>query len=559
MPARLRHFPWPALLIVAAGVAVYGFSLHGAFIYDDFGSIVENQHIRVLWPLWVSLTAPPHVTVSGRPVVSLTLAINYALGGLNVHGYHVFNLAIHLLNGVLIWALLRRTLLNPRWSGRFTAVANGLAAAVGLIWIVHPLLTEAVVYIIQRTELLVTLFYLLTLYCAIRSWESVRSFPWVVAAVATCALGMATKEVMVSAPLFVLIYDGAFVSDSYREALCKHRWLYLGLAATWPVLAAMLISGPRGATVGYGLGISMWDYLRTQAWAIVWYLRLCFWPRPLSILPDPPLIQTFGGALPYALPVLALLGLTAWGVWRRSWVGVAGGLFFLILAPSSSFVPIVTEVVGERRMYLPSAVVVGVVVVGIYRLFNRLFKRFSRTAGVVLAVVAILGVTVGLAAGSVRRLADYDSEMRIWQSKPSALSPCAARTLFGLGFAAGHQGNDALAISYYRQAVEEWPNYLDPWFNMGNCDLRMKRFAEAVGDYQQVLRINPHYQKAMLNLGEALMQLGRWDEARIDLEELVRLNPDNGPAHAKLALVLRHMGQSGPALAQFSAAARLGA
>jgi len=222
----------PALLLIVAVTLAYMNSLSSPFIFDDLESITGNKYIRTLWPLSdMLLNAPPGTASDGRPVVSLSLAINYALGGLNVYGYHLFNIAVHLASTFVLWGVLRRTFMNTPLNARFGKSAPFLAFAIALIWTVHPLLTESVTYVSTRTELLMGLFYLLTLYCAILAWQSNHARFWSVLAVLSCAIGMGCKEAMLSAPLMVLLYDVTLVSSSLRDALRRHLKLYVGLAA----------------------------------------------------------------------------------------------------------------------------------------------------------------------------------------------------------------------------------------------------------------------------------------------------------------------------------------
>jgi len=164
------------LALIVAGLIVYCNSFTGPFIFDDADSIAGNPYIRQLWPPQYLYSAPVNSTVAGRPIVSVTLALNYALCGYNVWGYHAVNLAIHILAGLVLFGIVRRTLLGQRLKRRFGQHASALACAVSVIWLVHPLQTGSVTYIIQRSESLMGLFYLLTLYCAIRSMQSKRPF-----------------------------------------------------------------------------------------------------------------------------------------------------------------------------------------------------------------------------------------------------------------------------------------------------------------------------------------------------------------------------------------------
>ena len=225
-----------ALLIVAAGLFAYRGSFAGAFVLDDGPAIVLNPHIKSVWPLSRAMSAPSEVTVAGRPIVSLTLAINYALAApdvrdvleapgpgapaeiverhsRNLWGYHALNLAIHLAAALVLFGAVRRTVLAAAARTRSVRVqerATAIALAVALIWCVHPLHTGSVTYIVQRAESLMGLFYLLTIYCAIRAHEPENRAKWIAGSIAACALGMGSKEVMVTAPVMVLLWDWTF-------------------------------------------------------------------------------------------------------------------------------------------------------------------------------------------------------------------------------------------------------------------------------------------------------------------------------------------------------------
>src|SRR5262245_45373084 len=232
-----------AAALVATTIAIYANSLSGAFVYDDGGAIVNNQGIR---NLTTALAAARENPVAGRPVVGLSLALNFALGGLSPWGYHAFNIGVHVLAGLLLFGVLRRTCALPSVPSWLRDSANSLAFAASLIWLVHPLQTEVVDYVTQRTESMMGLFYLLTVYASIRSMTDARSaMSWTVVAIGACALGMATKEPMASAPLVILIFDAAFVAGNIGRAIRQRRWLYVGLAATWAVVVAVNIGGPR--------------------------------------------------------------------------------------------------------------------------------------------------------------------------------------------------------------------------------------------------------------------------------------------------------------------------
>ena len=253
-PSAERYQPWPgiaALVIVLATLAVYANSWAVPFTFDDQAAIVHNASIRHLGDLGAVLSPPGSgLTVDGRPVLNLSLAVNYAISGTQSWSYHALNIVIHAFAALTLFGIVRRTLLRAREPGaagasgtRFDAMeANALAFAVALLWAVHPLQTESVTYVIQRAESLMGLFYLLTLYGFVRGVDAATtgtSSGWFGLSCLACLFGMGTKEVMVSAPLIVLLFDRTFVSAGLRAALSRRWRYYVTLALTTGVLLVL--------------------------------------------------------------------------------------------------------------------------------------------------------------------------------------------------------------------------------------------------------------------------------------------------------------------------------
>src|SRR5262249_15029937 len=152
-----------------------------------------------------------------------------------------------------------------------------VAFAVALLWSVHPLNTEAVDYLTQRTESLMAMLLMATLYASIRAQDDRGRGWWTAIAIVACALGMACKETMAVAPIIVVLHDRLFGRDGAASEV-RHRWpLYAGLASTWIVLAYLNIGGPRSHTVGLTIGVSPWTYALNQTVMIVRYVRLAVW------------------------------------------------------------------------------------------------------------------------------------------------------------------------------------------------------------------------------------------------------------------------------------------
>ncbi|MCP4590557.1 MAG: tetratricopeptide repeat protein, partial [bacterium] len=481
--------------------------------------------------------------------VSLSLALNYAVGGLEVESYHAFNLLIHLLSGLLVAGIVRRTLLRCLTTTNAEHTAAWLAGIISVIWTVHPLQTDSVTYVIQRTELMAGCCYLLALYGAIRGWSSTRPRRWFMASVVACGLGMCSKEMVVSAPLLVWLYDRTFVSGTFGAALRRHARLYVGLALTWVVLGAILLSAPRSATVGFGLGVSAVEYLCTQAGVIVRYLRLSFWPNPLVVSYDWALATSPSDWLAPGLLVVGLLAGTAWSLLRRSWWGVVGAWFFMILAPTSSFVPIVTERAAERRMYLPLIAVTVVTVVLVWQAGRRLLAHLaastagSRILGAALALVVI----AALVLGTHRRNEDYRSALAIWtdtvQKRPR--NDVAHSKLGNALYALGRVEE---AVHHYRTAVLLQDDRIESHYNLANGLVELEELDEAFEHYEHALRLRPDYAEAHNNYGRALALQGRYEEAARHLDKALQAKPGYAEAHINMANLLRMQGRLEAAL-----------
>ena len=532
--------------IVLAGWAAYANSFYAAFLLDDGPAIVENLTIRRLWPVGRVLFAPPaNTTASGRPVVNLSLAVNYAMGGLQPWGYHALNMLIHVLAGLALFGWVRRTLLLPRWRERWGEAALGVAFGVGLWWTVHPLQTEAVTYVVQRTEALMGLFYLLTLYSFVRAVASPRPLLWQIVSLLCCVLGMASKEVMVSAPVMVFVFDRTFVAGSFGEAW-KRRWgYYLGLALSWVALVLLLKStgGNRSGTVGFNVGVGWWAYGLTQFEAVVRYLGLAVWPHPLVFEYGTFWVEKAWTVVPYAVPVLGLGLGSVWALWRRPVWGFFGLWFFSILAPTS-LVPGTTQMIVEHRMYLALAAIVTGLALGLRRALGR------RSGWIVVALAA------GLAVLTARRNQDYRSDLALWRDTV-AKRPDNALAHNNYGNALDRMGGHVSeAMTQFEEALKIRPHYADALNNHGYTLFEMGRLPEAIEEYRKSLRIQPNYPTAHNNLANTLLKAGRPAEAAAECLEALRFRPGYAEALNNLGNALNRMGDLPDAVGAYQKALR---
>ncbi len=559
------------VVLVLATLAVYQRSLEAPFLFDDNPAVVDNPTIRHLWPLGQVLSPPSDGSgVTGRPAVNLSLAVNYALGGLEVRGYHVMNLLLHAFAALTLWGVLRRTL---RFPCRSLLAGDGIkqpttespasrllqkdaelmAFTCALLWAVHPLLTESVVCIVQRTEVLAGLFYLLTFYCFIRATTTTPAGRgWQVLAVAACLLGMASKEIVATAPLLVLLYDRTFVAGSFREAWRRRKFFHGALAATWlPLAWLMAHSLKRGGTVGFGLGMNSWDYLLTQCEALTIYLKLSLWPHPLVVDYGLVLVRGYWEVWWQGLLIVALLLATGIALRRKPVLGFLGAWFFVILAPSSSFVPLTTQTIAEHRMYLPLAALIVLAAGGAGAWLGR------RALAGLLALALVAG---GL---TVRRTAVYQTEMSLWQDTV-AHYPGSARAQSSLGTAYYHQGDLPEAVRRYKISLQINPRIAQTHYNLGltldalhRNEAAAASYEEAVKCYEEAVRILPYFAPAHAELGGMLFKLGRFKEAETHLRTALTYLPDLAEAHSSLGQVLAQEGRIPEALAAFERTVQL--
>lgn len=543
-----------ALVLCASGLVVYANSISAPFFFDDKHAIIENSHLRTLFPLRQSLAAPPDTPLAGRPVASFTFAVNYAVGGLSVEGYRAGNIALHIATAFVLYQLAMRTFAGPVLNASWGRYAHGLALAISLLWLVHPLNSETVTYVTQRTELLMGLCYLTTLWTASKAWDTRHPAVWSVASIVGCALGMASKEVMVSAPLMVALYDRVFVSRSWSAAWSARWPLYLGLASTWGLLAVLVADNPRATSVGFDLGMSVWDYACTQCWAICRYLRLAIWPDALCADYGDQPVTAIGDVLPGALIVVFLLVASVFA-WRKSpEISVLGAWFFLLLAPSSSFLPITTEVAAERRMYLPLIGVLAAAVATANRVFL-MGKAKSKSNAWVRAATTMLTATIVvlLGARTVARNTVFQDTVALWYDVVRQM-PENARGHYQLAEKLWDRGDVQRALDQYRVAASLEPSdaVLQNLVGARYASVGRNDMAEAY--FLRSLQLRPDSAHAHKNVANLQVLRGDLSAAAVHYEQALASAPGMAEASKNLGIIYMRRGDPASAAQVFSAA-----
>lgn len=598
--ARLR----PAVFVAGAAIVLavllaYANSVRGPFVYDDVPAIPENPTLATWWRVDRVLFPPPDSTVSGRPLLNATLALNYAIGGPAVWSYHLLNIAIHAGAALALFGLVRRTMAagapGCTWPGSSCAAAHGgrmapripdprpgvgldeptlIGFAVALAWALHPLVTEGVDYIVQRAESLMSLLLLLTLYAFVRAADAARgavsagggppgwgpgepaqgrgadavrrsSNRWLAFSVGCCAVGMAAKENMAAAPLIVLSYDRCFAAGSFAAALRTRRWYYLSLAATWLILGALILStgGNRNGTIGFGTGVPVIAYWLTQAPALFRYLALSLWPVPLVFDYGTPWVKSLPEVLWPGLVVAAVIATAVWAWVKNRPAGFVAVSALAILAPTS-MVPGTAQMIVEHRMYLPLAAVVVLGWTGVRAIVGRRM------------LVLVAGAAPALLALTAFRNTTYHSEARLW-ADTAAKRPDNARAYFTLAKDLQEHGRVAAAVPLYRKAITLYPEYVEAHTNLGNALGRLGRPAEAVVEYQTALRIEPGSAVTHNDLGNALCVLGRPAAAVAHYTRAIALKRRYRDAYINRGTALLEAGRAAEAIADFKHALAL--
>lgn len=588
---------WQPMLIIVGGLLAYATSFTGAFIFDDLRNIVNNPWLQ-----------DPERVIEGiarsrRPVLTATFAVNYALGGTNPVGYHIVNIIIHLLAALTLYGLIRRTIALPVFSVRWQRSTGFLAMACALLWVVHPLTTQGVTYITQRGESLMALFYLLTLYLFLRGATASRPLGWFLLAAAACALGMGTKAVMISAPILVLIFDRTFLAGTFREAL-RRRWpVHAALFATLIVLyltgVALAVLGikPTGTgptTVGFGTPeVTPVEYAMTQPGVILHYLKLALVPYDQALDDKWPIARTLAWRVVFAaLAVGGGLFVSLWGLWRRKWWGFAGFAAFLILAPTSSLIPI-RDASFEHRMYLPLAFFI-IVVVGV---FAGLLGRDAERSGLPprLALIASLGAllipTAVLGVVTLERNRLYQDPLDMWrdvvrkrphndraminlaaleyQRNPTPegahraidllirslkVRPDNTTALQRLGYAYHAAGETTKAQSMFNRALSVGLPGAGPYREFGNELLRLGYMQHALQAARQAVALRPESAANQYLLGASIEGIGEPAAALGPLRAAVRIDPAHAHAYYLIGYCHERLGQDAEAVDAYTQA-----
>ncbi len=572
-PERIVHRPvFGILVVVVLGLLSYANTFHAPFVFDDRPAITDNRLVKDLGNFLAGLEG--YESNPRRYVAYLSFAVNYRIGGLHVAGYHAFNLFVHLANALLVLALVRLTFRTPFMKGSVPGPSSGaIAFFSALFFVVHPVQTQAVTYIVQRMTSLATLFSLASLYLYAR-WrirEDPAKTPWnrsiaLYAASLFClVLAMRTKEIAFTIPVLIALYD----------------WFFFGKTRTMslvPVLLTLLIIPAGMLHIGKPLGevlsdvtavtrvqsdLSRWEYLATQCTVVITYLRLLVLPVNQNLDYDYPVERSFlsGHVL---LSAAVLLSIVFLGVvlYLRSRPGRESSVpelrltsfgiawFFITLLVESSIIPI-ADVIFEHRIYMPSAgffmaTSVGVIAAGVRLERNIPGIKRAFVATMVLASIILAGATF-------TRNEIWTDDVRLWSDVVDK-SPRKSRPHYNLAVSHYLKGDMDKAIRHYSTSIQLNPFNVAAHENLGTLYANTGRLDMAVRQYKTALSIKPGYYEARYNLANTYRKMGEAHFAEREYHAVLSINPEYGPAHNNLGLLYAQQGRFDDASRHFQAA-----
>lgn len=562
---RVFASSWPSITLIGLAAAlVYANSFQAQFVFDGGKYIAQNERLD-------SLAACAQPRFSNRWLGYLTFGIDRQLSGDGKWSFHLNNLLIHAINGWLLFELVR---FSAARSGAEPHTARLLGFCSTLVWTCHPLQTQSVTYVYQRFESLASLFYLATLVALTRAVGADKK-AWLVASVAFGVAGTFCKAILVTAPVVVLVYDRVFLSGSWRELWRARRAYHLALSSVTLLVLGKIFTRVDGLKEhGFGeagASVSRLDYLLNQSAVIVHYVRLWFVPvnQNLDYVWE---VEENGWRL--LLPLAAIAAsLAAMGVlfFRTPKLGFLVFWFFAILAPTSSVVPIV-DLAFEHRVYLPSAALSVLCVLGV-AWSGRLATGAELEAKSLLVFTTVWAVLLGVATHERNKV--YHDRGVLWHDVLSK-APHNFRACVYLSKHYESIDDPRRALQFARKAVDLNPVYYaaqvqlsrlqgevagtkddleaalrhalagleikanaDGYTNAGSLLLRLGRTEQARECFLRSAEIRPT-SEAYINLALTCPEDPR--SAAAYLRRALEIDPESATAHGELAVTLRQTG-----------------
>ncbi len=551
-------------LFLLIAVAIYSNTFHSPFVFDDGPSITRNPTIKHIENFLGNSTG--YDKYPTRFIGYLTFAINYSIGAFDPFGYHVLNMAIHVGNALLVFFIVLITSSTSFMKKSLSEVrARDISLTAGLLFLVHPVQTQAVTFIVQRLTSLTTLFFLLSVFYYAKARllsndgpnHSKRKFLlYFACSFISCVLAMKTKEISFTLPVVLFVYECFFFDGPFR----KRAFFLLPFLITSLIIPLSLIGidAPTGkiltdisAITRVQTDISRWDYFLTQLSVIVTYIRLLFFPIHQNLDYDYPVYHSlFQPRVLFCTAFLLILfGISIWCYLRSRRTasaahrGISFGIiwFFVTLSVESSLIPI-EDVIFEHRIYLPSIgafLSLGMAASMIPRIWNR-------TAW----IWALIIVTAAFSAATYKRNTTWKDDLALWSDNVKK-SPAKARPHYNLGNSYYLRGMMERSIREFENAIQIDPGYADAYLNLGVAYASTGEVEKAMTALHKAIQMNPTDAESHYNLGLLYSNKGLGHLAIEQYKKALTLNPDSVNARNNLGIALAESGRIDEAIGQF--------
>ncbi len=543
-----KYYVNSIFILCFVGIVIYSNTFNSSFHFDDFTAIVSNLRVRHLAEMFTT----------NRSLTFLSFTFNYYLNGLNVFGYHLFNLIVHLGAAIMIWWFVILTLSMPAMKRERIANHSGLIALfTGLVFVTHPIQTQAVTYIVQRATSMATLFYLASMNLYIKSrllkyekrGEVIQIFCYL-GSLITGGMAMLSKETAATLPLMIIFYEFCFIKEK-KDINWKPLIFFILVSVFFVILGAR----PEALldTLKNLKGAYQWRYLLTQFRVMVTYIRLFFIPANQNLDYDYPIAKGLMAPSMFAsiflLVVILLVAIRIFSKYRL----VSFGIFWFFIAslPYLIILP-VKDVIAEHKLYLPMVGCSIFLVAAIYYLFSYIFNKKAgrKLIAVLCAVIAVYSVL------TYKRNFVWKDEFTLWNDVVHK-SPHKARAYNNRGFAYVNKGDLESAIADFSRAIQIQPDDFSAYNNLANIYDKKGSLDEAIAYYTKAIKINPHNAEIYNNRANMYAKKDNLNGAIADYTKALRINRKAAKAYNNRGRLYQLKGNLEDAIADYTKAIQI--
>ena len=577
-PFVLRSFL--VLFFIIAGFSLYSKTLNSPFVFDDIDNITENRTIRLTELTPKNILNSATGLSSNRPVSMLTFALNYYFGRYDPEGYHFVNIVIHVLNAILLFFFLTLTFKISRQqnisdSGSNLSTGQWISFFVALIWLVHPIQTQSVTYVVQRMNSIGATFFILALLCYVmgrmnqlrvkqesgsqdtrkqEKTHSSRTYLWFAASIVSGLLALGSKESTATLPFFVFLYEWYFFQDLSPKWFKSSLKYIIAVAIIFGAVAFLYLGTDPLEKLSTLRDFSKGEFTLaeralTQTRVVVYYLSLIFFPHPsrLNLDYDFPLSHSLFNPITTLFSLILIIGLIALAIYlakRERLISFCILWFFGNLLIESSIIPL--AIIFEHRNYLPSMMVCLVPIL----LAERFVKMDQLKIGLACVVIVVFSIW------TYQRNQVWKNEFSLW-SDVIKKSPNKARPYYNMGLAFADQSMTDEAIENFSTAIQLDPEYAYAHNNLAVALANQGKIDQAISHFQEAVRIKTDYAKAHNNWGAVLEKQGKLDEAIDHFRQAANIRPDLIDAQFNLGAALAKQGKIDQAIDHYNMALRL--